>query len=287
MVPRLNIASRLAWWLGVALLYAVTITFLVVELKLPIWKPGNEAAAALTAVLGTLIVFRNNAAYDRWWEGRKLWGTLNNELRNLALKVRTHVTTDAADLADFARLLAGFPHALRMHLRGVTSVRMVAGFEKDVTTFTHAPGYIAGLVHQTLDRWNRNGRLKDSLWILDHHARALMDVSGGCERIRNTPTPSSYRALLRIGVVVYALLAPWAVAMEIGWWAPLVTGVAMVFLFALELIGETIEEPFGTDGDDLPLDTYCANIEQFVRAALEDPRAFPHAGEAQPAPAEF
>jgi putative membrane protein len=154
---------------------------------------------------------------------------------------------------------------------------MVPGFEADPTSFMHAPGYIAGRVHQTLDRWNREGKLKDSLWILDQHARSLMDVSGACERIRTTPTPSSYRALLRIGMILYVLLAPWAVAMEIGWWAPLVTGVAMIFLIGLELIGETVEEPFGTDGDDLPLEAYCENIERFLRAALEDPSAFPAA----------
>lgn len=279
MIPRLNIAPRLATWLVFALSYAIGITFLVVEMKWPVWQAGNEAAAALTAVLGTLIVFRNNAAYDRWWEARKLWGTLNNELRNFALKVRAHVRTDADDLAEFARLLAGFPHALRLHLRASAPVQAVPCFENDSTSFSHAPGYIAGLVHQTLDRWNRDGRLKESLWVLDHHARALLDVSGGCERIRNTLTPSSYRALLRIGVVVYALLAPWAVAMEIGWWAPLVTGVAMAFLFGVELIGETIEEPFGLDGDDLALDAYCENIERFVLAVLEDPAAFPNTTE--------
>ncbi len=275
MMPRLNIARKLATWLGFSLIYAVAITLLVERLQLPVWRPGNEAAAALTAVLGTLIVFRNNAAYDRWWEARKLWGTLNNEVRNLALKVRAHVEADASELADFSRLLVGFAHALRMHLRGETTVRQVPGFEKEPTTFPHAPGYIAGRVHQALDRWNREGRLKESLWILDQHARSLMDVSGACERIHTTPAPSSYRALLRIGMILYVILAPWAVAMEIGWWAPLVTGVAMVFLIGMELTGETVEEPFGTEGDDLPLENYCENIERFVRSALEDPSALP------------
>ena len=280
MLPRLNIARKLATWLLFALLYASATVLLVEWLRLPVWRPGNEAAAALTAMLGTLIVFRNNAAYDRWWEARKLWGTLNNELRNLALKVRVHVEADSEEFAEFARLLAGFPHALRLHLRGVFGVRKVPGFENDPTTFPHAPGYIAGLVHQALDRWNRHGQLKDSLWILDQHARSLLDVSGGCERIRSTPTPSSYRALLRIGMIVYVLLAPWAVAMEIGWWAPLVAGVAIVFLTGMELIGEAVEEPFGTEGDDLPLDSYCENIERFVRASLEDPAALPESSPA-------
>jgi putative membrane protein len=267
-MPRLNIIRKLAAWLLVALLYACAVTWLVRKLELATWAPGNEAAAALTAVLGTLIVFRNNAAYDRWWEARKLWGTLNNEIRNFALKVHAHVSINPEELQEFERLLSAFPHALRLHLRGAASVRTVPRFEKELTSFTHAPGYIAGLVHQSLDRWNREGRLKDSLWILDHHARALMEVCGGCERIRTTPLASSYRALLRIGMVLYVLLAPWAVAMEIGWWAPLVLGVGMVFLIGLELTGEAVEEPFGQEGDDLPLETYCDSIERFVRQAL-------------------
>lgn len=269
LLPPLHIVGRLATWLLVTAIYSSVVVMIVRALALPKWVPGNEAATALTAMIGTLIVFRNNQAYDRWWEARKLWGLLTNETRNLALSVRAHVPLSAEQSADFARLLIGFPQALQMHLRGRTTVQMVPGFENDPTTLTHAPGYIAGRVHAALATWNRDGRLKDSLWILDQHARSLMDVCGGCERIRNTPVPSSYCALLRIGLVMYLLLAPWAVAMDIGWWAPLLICVGMTFLIGLDLVGDVVEEPFGCEGDDLRLEVYCDGIERFVRDTLE------------------
>jgi putative membrane protein len=216
-----------------------------------------------------LVVLRNNAANDRRWEARKLWGQLINELRNLALKARAHVAVDADEDRQFARLLAGFAHALRLHLRGVVGLRFVPGFEQEATAFPHAPGYIAGLIHQTLDRWNREGKLRETVWILDVHARSLMDVCGACERIRNTPLASSYRALLRWGITLFVLSFPWSVILVLGWWSLPVLVIAFGFLLGTELTAEAVEESFGTEGDDLPLETYCLTIETFVFAVLD------------------
>src|SRR5262249_42127857 len=220
LLPPLHVGRRLGGWMALvlayALAYALAVALLVRLLGLPRWAAGNEMVAALAVVFGILVVFRNNAAHDRWWEARKLWGQLNNELRNLALKARAHATVGPEEHRRFARTLVGFAHALRLHLRGVSGVQSVPGFADEPTTFPHAPGYVAGLVHQTLDRWNRQGKLEDTVWLLDQHARALMDICGACERIRNTPLPSSYRALVRCLIGLYVVVAPWAAAPEMG-----------------------------------------------------------------------
>lgn len=269
--PRLNIARPLGCWLLASAAYLVVVGLIDRSDLLPGWFAGDEAAAVLGFALGILLVFRTNTANDRWWEARRQWGQLVNDIRNLALKARAHVAVDEIELRPFGRLLIAFPHALRLHLRGVRGVAAVPGFEHDPTTFPHAPGYIAGLIHETLNRWNREGRLLDTMWVLDVHARSLLDVCGACERIRNTPLASSYRSLVRVSILVYVLVAPWSISLDTGWALFPVLLLAFAFMFGVELTAEAVEEPFGTEGDDLPLDHLCGVMQQFVEESLELP----------------
>jgi putative membrane protein len=266
-----HVGRTLALLLIPALVYVVADTVLIQFLGLPAWAAGKEAANTLGIVLGVLVVLRTNAANDRWWEARKLWGQLINDSRNLALKARAHAAADPEEYRELAHLLAGFAHALRLHLRGQGGIRSVPGFESAPTDFPHGPGYVAELVHRLLNRWNRQGKLRDTVWMLDVHARALMDICGACERIRNTPLPASYRLLLRSGIGLYILVAPWTVSPELGWWGVALLVLEFGFLLGIELTAEAIEEPFGTEKDDLPLETYCQTVETFVRAMLEAP----------------
>jgi ion channel-forming bestrophin family protein len=277
-MPTLHIARTLALWMIPAMAYEAVVTALVPYLPLPESQFGEQAAAAISVALGVLIVFRNNAAHDRWWEARKLWGQLINDSRNLALKARAHAEPSAEESGRLARLIAGFAEALRLHLHGVVGIRSVPGFESEPADFPHGPGYLAGLIHQLLDRWNRQGKLRDTVWMLDVHARALMDVCGACERIRNTPLASSYRALLRWGIALNILFTPWAVGPVMGWWGFPVLAIGFGFLLGIELTAEAVEDPFGREEDDLPLDAYCRTIETFVDAVLREPQPVPGNG---------
>jgi putative membrane protein len=272
LVPSLHVGRRLVVWLVPTLVYNLGVTLLVKFGELPDWKLGVESATALGVVLGMLLVFRNNAANDRWWEARKLWGQLINDSRTLILKVRAHAAVDAAEHRQLGRLIVAFAQALQLHLRGIASLQAVPGFERTPDTPPHVPGYVAELIHQTLDRWNRQDKLDNTIWILDVHARALMDVCGACERIRNTPLASSYRSLMRLGILFYVLVSPWPVAMEIGFWGVPELEIAFFFFLAIELTAEDVEEPFGTEKDDLPLENYCESIETFVASVLESGR---------------
>ncbi len=268
MFPRLHVARPLAVVTATVLVYTAIVTLVVKTKSLPTWELAEEVSTVLTAFIGVLVVFRNNAANDRWWEARKLWGQLINDTRNLTLKARTYATLDAAEQRDFARLLTGFAHALRMHLRGKCDLRTVPGFESDTAVVAHAPGYIAGRAFDSLATWDRTGKLLTSVWLLDRHAGAFMDICGACERIKNTPLASSYRALLRATIILNFILAPWAAAAWAGWLSLPVVGVACAILFGVELAAEAIEEPFGTTGDDLPLEQYCETIDRFVSETL-------------------
>lgn len=268
MFPKLFVARKLAIWTAITLLYAAVVTVLVKAKLIPNWELADDLVAGLTALLGFQVMFRNNAANDRWWEARKLWGQLINDTRNLALKARSYVALEAGERAEFGRLLIGFAHALRMHLRGKCEIRSVPGFEGDTATFPHAPGYVAGLVFESLTRWRRERKLRTSVWLMDRHAGAFMDICGACERIKNTPLASSYRSLLRWAIAIDLALVPLAAAQWAGWLSLPIVAAGCVFLLGVELAAEEVEEPFGTTGDDLPLERYCETIETFVRGAL-------------------
>jgi putative membrane protein len=217
------------------------------HIETPQWS--GFTAALNVIVLGVLLAFRNTQAYDRWWEGRKLWGQLINDSRNLMLKVKAHPNLTADDRAAVGGRVAAFAVALKGHLR------------TDAPPPAHEPLRLAGEVYQHLLEWRRAGKLADTdLLLFDPHARGLMDVSGACERIKNSPVPLSYRALLRHGLVLYLASTPWFIADQMHFWAIPVMALLAYFLLGIELTAEDVEDPFGTDGDDLALAAYCETI---------------------------
>jgi putative membrane protein len=238
---------------------------------------SNQAAVGILTllnaiILGVLLGFRNRESYDRWWEARRLWGTLVNDSRNLCLKVRSMGAIPADDRARVAKHVAGFAIALRNHLRGGGSLQDVPGFETDPAGPAHVPAYIAGQVISTARNWRRGGHMTDFdlLW-LDPHMKAFMDVAGACERIRNTPIPLSYRSLLRHGLVLYLVTTPWFVVDDIHFMAVPMMGILTYFLMGIELTAEDVEEPFGRDADDLALTAYCETIRKSVSEILSVP----------------
>ena len=222
-------------------------------------------------LLGVLLGFRNLQAYDRWWEGRKLWGQLINDSRNLCVKAKTFAAVGEAEAQAFGRLVVGFAVALRNHLRGGRPLYEVPGFAHEQATPAHVPLYLAERVYRTLRDWRTAGRLSDfDALMLDPHAKALMDVSGACERIRSSPVPLSYRALLRHGTILYLLSAPWFMAEQYGYVGIALVGLLAYFLLGIELTAEDVEEPFGKDGDDLELTRFCEKIRDGVEQVLGD-----------------
>lgn len=259
--PPPAIAARLWLTIAASTLYCAVVYWGFPEH--PVGSTGwlNVFGVINGLVLGALVGFRTKAAYDRWWEGRILWGELTNHSRNLCLKAAALADPDAADRHDLARLVAGFAAALMRHLRGRVALRDVPGFEKDPADPAHVPAEVAGRVAALLARWRTTGRIDGhAQQVIDVHATALMNVCGGCERIRNTTLPGSYLSLLRHGLVLSFLLLPWHLTHTLGVWALPVQAVVVYFLFGVELVAEEVEDPFGYDPDDLPLERFCETI---------------------------
>lgn len=219
---------------------------------------GPSFLSILGIILGLLLVFRTNTAYDRWWEGRRLWGQLVNVSRGLAQQLGASLTGDdrAPRRARYAQLLTEFPVALAAHLRRVPNAE--GG---------HRPNELIRGLHAEVAADIAGGHLTPEHRIaLAPLLQAFDDVLGGCERIRNTPIPFSYSSYIKQFVVLYALVMPFGLVREFGYG----TVIACMFTFfatmGLELLATEIEEPFGTDINDLPLDTIGAVIARDARA---------------------
>jgi putative membrane protein len=276
LFPPLRVGIKL--WTAVAALaaYSLLVNFMVNLEHLAHVEWGAESTVLNGLVLSFLINFRNSHAYDRWWEARKLWGQLINETRDLALKVRSLNALTAAERDELGHLLIEFALALKNHLRRQDGTDEPPRGRDQEAPGGHEPSRIAGSLYWILARGQREQRIDGwtLLW-LDTHVKSFMEICGACERIRNTPLSSSYRALLRHGIAIYLAISPFYLIEDTGLAGIPMFILAAYFLLGIELVAEEIEEPFGAGGDNLPLERYCTTIEKSIQEILEIPTAGP------------
>ncbi len=200
LFPPLKVKSTLLPSIALLAIYGVVVGWFVNVEHFAHIEWGAESTVLNGLVLGFLIAFRNNHAYDRWWEARKLWGQLTNESRNLCLKVRALSELEPADCAMIGRLVAEFAEALMEHLRRRDGSDEPPSPEENKIDRVHRPIKIAGAIFEIVVKWKRDGRLDGwGLLLLDGQIKSLMDICGACEKIRNTPLPTSYRACCATG----------------------------------------------------------------------------------------
>jgi len=262
-------------WVTVAAMaiYASAIVVLERATNLYITSVGATFHGFLGLVLGTLLVFRTNTSYDRWWEGRKLWGQLVNDSRNFAIKIETCVRADLADKQRLGRWLIDFAFALKGHLRGKIRLADLPGFANITIPQqpVHVPAYISARIYDQIEAWRQSDQLGGfELLFLDSHAASLMNVCGACERIQKSPISLSYRWFIRQSIAIYLLTLPLGLVQSLGWWTVVAVAMLSYFMIGIEMIAENIEDPFGMDEDDIMLDDICHNIEKSVTQILSD-----------------
>ncbi|GAB3023747.1 bestrophin family protein [Spirosoma pulveris] len=229
----------------------------------------------LSFVISMLLVFRTNTAYDRWWEGRKLWGALVNNSRNMALKLDQLLEPAQSEPRQFFRaMIPNFAFALKNHLRQQS---VEPEFEesalfgvRNLRLSEHVPQQIALAIFGRLNELQRRGiLLPEHLLLLNPEIQSLMDICGACERIKNTPIPFSYSSFIKKFIFLYCISLPLGYVSNLHYLVvPLVVFVFYV-LASLEVIAEEIENPFGTDDNDLPLDTICKGIQKTVTQSFD------------------
>jgi putative membrane protein len=213
--------------------------------------------------LGLLLVFRTNASYDRFWEGRKLWGGIVNETRNVVRLASVHFR-DRQLLVRITKLTALFPYACMHQLRGTIGSHPEAEYN-GLLQAQHGPLAIARSMTETIKTAKDRGDYGELvLNSLDNNIQLLIDYQGGCERIRKTPLPFAYVVHLRRALVVYCWTLPFALVDTFAWFTILDVLLVSYVFYGIEEIGVEIEGPFGHDENDLPLEDITATIQHNV-----------------------
>ncbi|MBP9151471.1 MAG: hypothetical protein KBF73_04235 [Flavobacteriales bacterium] len=222
-------------------------------------------------VLSLLLVFRTNTAYDRWWEGRKNWGALVNNTRNLSIKLSQIIPIEQTERRQLFRvLITNYVFAMKEHLRnGVLEAEMEkhAGFDKkEALSRNHVPNAIAQQLYRQLLLLKKDGLISDEQQItLDNEFRSFTDTIGACERIKKTPIPYSYSAFIKKFIFIYVMSLPFGVVRDFGYSTIFVVIFIFYVLASLELIAEEIEDPFGPDANELPTDALSETIQKNLK----------------------
>ncbi|PPK84718.1 putative membrane protein [Neolewinella xylanilytica] len=230
----------------------------------------------LAVILSIFLGFRTTTAYDRWWEGRKQWGALVNNCRNLALYVDSVWPPSDHEIRRFmAKHIANFCLALSEHLRDGTKLdKLVYLAEEEIAyyeTKDHVPNFIALRIYQRIAEAHRNGDINEGDYInIKPQHQSLLDILGACERIKKTPIAFSYAVYLKVLVTAYAALLPFGLSEQFGWGAIPLSMLIVFALIGVELMGEEIEDPFGLDCNDLPTGDIAHTIKRNVFEILED-----------------
>lgn len=222
-------------------------------------------------VLSLLLVFRTNTAYDRWWEGRKQWGNLVNNTRNLAIKIGS-LTTDKEDENYFARMIPNYAIAMKEQLREGVIIEELDLTEEElvaVQKVNHKTSFIAKLMYERLHQMKKRGVITQEEYLaLDYNLRSFSEITGACERIKGTPIPYSYSMFLKKFIFIYVTTVPLAFIDSFGYYSSLVAIFIFYVLVSIEILAEEIEDPFGKDDNDLPTDEICFKIKANVKEIL-------------------
>jgi putative membrane protein len=226
-------------------------------------------------VISLLLVFRTNTAYDRWWEGRKLWGNLVNTSRNLAVKLDSMLSQEDQENRNyFSKLIALFAKELQHHLqKEQTRLELDSKPHPEIPGFDrsrHVPSQIISHMHRRINHLLKTGQLTmEQLLFINPELISFLDICGACERIKNTPIPYSYTTFLKKFIFIYVLTLPLGYVFALGY----ITIPVVIFIFyvlaSLEVIAEEIEDPFGLDTNDLPMERLAIMIGKNVTEILQ------------------
>ncbi len=241
---------------------------IVVYLELHFFHLNTKNPTVMHSILGfvlsMLLVFRTNTAYDRWYEGRKMWGGFVNNSRNLSLKLSA-IINYKSDREEFKTLISNYLFSVKNHLRETyvqTEFQETKTFL--LTEFAdakHKPNIVAKHLYKKIFTLHQNKDLTaEHIIILNDELKSLTDTCGACERIKNTPIPYSYNIFLKKMIFLYCISLPIFFASEFGYLTIAITVIVLYVFASIELIAEEIEDPFGMDENDLPLDDICNRI---------------------------
>lgn len=260
--------------LGVTVILSIMVTVLhgrIFDVKITLTPvPFTLIGLALAIFLG----FRNNASYDRFWEGRKLWGELIGRTRALGRMLVSYANGDEPNTKATVYRIIAFVHALHHHLRGTNPASDIAPFlsaeeQAAVMAAHNRPDAIIRLLTADMAALLKEKKVSDiTAMALERHVAGMAAVQAGCERLLTTPLPFSYTLMLHRTAYLYCFALPFGLVDSIGIMTPFVVAIVCYTFFALDALGDEIEEPFGMEPNDLPLAALSRIMERDLRAAL-------------------
>jgi putative membrane protein len=281
-----RVRRRLAFTTAVAT--AVT----VIDLRYGFFHPDFTLVpfTLIGLALGVFLGFRNNTSYDRFWEGRRLWGQLVNTSRSLTRQILTLIgplppaegaatsKADPEELTAFRREMVyrviAYVHSFRWHLRDQERIERLAPLlpaaelEALGAEINRPTAILQRFGDRLREAWQRGWVHPMHVPVLEQSLTAFTDIQGGCERIKNTPIPMSYTTLIHQIVAIYCLTLPFGLVKTVGTLTPFVVAFVSYAFFGLDAIGDEVENPFGHDPNDLPLSALSRMIEVNLRQRL-------------------
>lgn len=253
---------------------------LIAFFELEFWKLSEKSYIKNIPVMHTLLgfaismllVFRTNTAYDRWWEGRRLWGSLVNSSRNLAIKLATFLPAEETrQRSFFRRIIPAYAYSLHNHLHK-EKIRVELFEEEEhrhifskLDHSKHVPNQVALLMYQHVHQLYRDNKISgEQLIILSNELQSFTDICGACERIKNTPIPYSYSVFIKKFIFVYVMTLPFGYVFSLSYYVIPVVAFVLYVLASLEIIAEEIEDPFSGDANDIPTEKLSENIQRAV-----------------------
>lgn len=267
------------------LLFGVAVySGVIAYLELEYWKlSGNNNLRNIPILhnllgfaISILLVFRTNTAYDRWWEGRKLWGQLVNNSRNFAIKLNSFLPESAHVHRNFFRkAITAYANSLHNHLhKEAVRLELFEGDESkelmnEIDHSRHVPNQVADMIYKRITQlYNEKIISGDQLIVLNAEFQSFTEICGACERIKNTPIPFSYSVFIKKFIFIYIMTMPFGYVFSLGYYMIPVVVFVLYVLASLELIAEEIEDPFGGDPNDVPTDKISENIRRTVAEIL-------------------
>ncbi|WP_295897490.1 bestrophin family protein [uncultured Bartonella sp.] len=246
---------------------------------IPTYNNGT-AFTMLGIALSIFLGFRNNACYDRWWEGRKVWGKIISASRDL-IRQTSVLTEHEADRKTILELTSAFSHSLVDHLKGTTSLPSLISdypeeFVKAYQTSHNKPSFILSHIAECLAVLHQQGTVSDIQYqMFDKSLIELNENQTSCERLNSTRVPFAYTLLLHRTAYIFCFLIPFGFTDILGWWTPVASLLVAYTLFGLDALSDEMERPFGTLDNALPIYSLATTIDRDVCAAIKRPLPAP------------
>lgn len=280
-LPLRRVWPQVSKRLGLLFLFDLTVSLLYTSVGFTFLALPTLPLAMIGGALSIFLAFRNNSAYDRWWEARTLWGSLVNNARTFTRQVLTLIDGEGNGRPDeyhhaLVKWQIAYVHALRCHLRRQNPFpelgRMLESEAvQELRDQKNVPAAMLLQAGQTLREAFQEGRMDSYRWMaLDRTLSELCNIQGACERIKNTPLPRQYEYFPRVIVGAYCVLLPFGLVDGLGLITPVASTLISFIFIVLETIGKDIENPFENTVHDTPMSSLSRMIEINLRQNIGD-----------------